>query len=302
MSTQTWTAFDDLVALFCLRQSGVKLDLLTTVGGVNPSPTNTANCLKRLFPTIPVVAGFGTNIDRELSPPSWLTRQRAELKLYQQQELKLSVSRSDDDWKNNASHVIIRALSEKKDGSVVLLCLGPLTNVASWLSNPQVGSLISRKVHCIYIMGGNDPSLVADNKPEYNFEQNPTAALQVLESSYTRDKVFLVPQETCLNTVHKSIVDSHEAFASQYKKESLLARTLLWFDDSLVYDPVTAFCYTNISSCQTQNYHVKVDKSTGLVSTADDSNSSCRIQVATHVDVIDYIAWIKHAFQNDSKQ
>lgn len=110
---------------------------------------------------------------------------------------------------------------------------------------------------------------MADNKPEYNFEQDPTAALQVLESSCTRDKVFLVPQETCLNNAHKSIVDSHEAFASQYKKESLLARTLLWFDNSLVYDPVTAFCYTNNSSCQTQDFHVKVDKSTGLVSTAD---------------------------------
>jgi inosine-uridine nucleoside N-ribohydrolase len=110
------------------------------------------------------------------------------------------------------------------------------------------GSLISKK----------DPSLVADNKPEYNFEQDPTAALQVLESSYTRDKVFLVTQETCLNTVHKSNADSLEAFASQYKKESLLARTLLWFDDSLVYDPVTGFCYTNNSSCQAQDVHVKV--------------------------------------------
>ena len=196
---------------------------------------------------------------------------------------------------------MIRILSDKKDGSVDLLCLGPLRNVAAWIRNPQVGPLISKKVHCIYIMGGNDPSL-ADKKPEYNFEQDPTAALQVLMSSYTRDKVILVPQETCLTTVNKSIVDSIEAFASQYKEESLLARTVLWFEDSAVYDPVAAFCYSNKASCQIQEYHAKVDESTGLVSTADDSHSSCRIRVATNVDALDYIAWIRQAIQNDSKR
>lgn len=298
-------AFDDLVALFCLRhESSGKLDLLTTVGGVNSSPANTAKCLQRLFPTVPVTAGLCLNIHGELSPPSWLTRQRAALKLYEQKELKLShLNGFDDEYDASASlSAMMKTLSEKKDGSVDLLCLGPLTNIASWLRNPQVGPLIAARVHCIYIMGGNNPSL-ADKKSEYNFEQDPTAASQVLESGYTRDKVFLVPQETCLNTAKKSLVTSLEAFASQYKAESLLARTLLYFEDSLVYDPVAAFCYTNKASCQTQTYHVKVDESTGLmVSTADDSNSSCRIRVATNVDAIDYIAWIREAIQNDSKE
>jgi inosine-uridine nucleoside N-ribohydrolase len=298
----TDVAFDDIVALMCLkRQSNLKLDLLTTVGGVNDVPTNAAKCLKRLFPTNSVVSGLSPPLDLDRSSPSWLTRQQSDLKLYQQKELGLYFGDSDPGNKNDgvaSLDAITSILSKSKDGLVDLLCLGPLTDVASWVQNDIIASLISTKVHRIYIMGGNDPFLA--NKAEFNFEQDPQAALQVLQSSHTRDKVYLVPQETCLNTVDENLVENVKEFASHYK-ESLLARTLPWGEDSLVYDPVAAFCYTNSASCQIQNVNVKIDESSGIVSTADNSEMSTRIRVATNVCTKDYIEWVKQSIQVDSE-
>jgi len=292
----TDVAFDDMVALLCLHQSpAVTLELITTVGGVNGSPRNAARCLQRMLPSIPVVAGLSSDRSGNESPPLWLSRQRSNLNLYAKDELNVDSNETESSGSFTAN-AITRILNKKQDASVDLLCLGPLTNVASWLQSPKTGALISRKIRSIYIMGGNSPSH-AVKQAEFNFEQDPKAASQVFTSVYTRDKLNLVPQETCLNTVGSSLVDDVQTFASQYPS-NILARTIPWDEDSLVFDPLTAFCYMDLSSCQMQGYNVKVDKSCGILSEAE-SSSSTQVQIVTSVEAAEYVTWLKRAIQNE---
>ena len=283
-------AFDDMVALLSLQQSAVKLELITTVGGVN-SPRFATRCLECMFPSTTIVSGQPLGRDRNESLPRWLTEQRANLKLFAKEELKVLPDTTKGSSEGTSSmDAVVRILSKKQDVSVDLLCIGPLTNVASWLQSPKTGLLISTKIKRIYIMGGNDPSLI--DQAEFNFSQDPKAAEHVFKSIYTRNKLVLVPQEICTNTVDSSAINDVETFADAHRSK-LLARTIFWDDDSLVFDPLTAFCYTNPDSCRMQDVHVKVDDSTGIIVFADSSSPS--IRMVTHVDALGYVTWLKRA-------
>ncbi len=77
-------------------------------------------------------------------------------------------------------------LAEQPDGSVVVLAVGPLRNLANLLkSGPDDASpldgpaLIAKKVKRVEIMGGTYPPTASVKEAEWNFKQDPAAAALV---------------------------------------------------------------------------------------------------------------------------
>jgi hypothetical protein len=78
-----------------------------------------------------------------------------------------------------------RTLAAQPDGSVVVLAVGPLRNLANLLRSPpddtsplDGGALVARKVKRLDVMGGNYPPSRA-NEAEWNFKQDPASAALV---------------------------------------------------------------------------------------------------------------------------
>lgn len=77
-------------------------------------------------------------------------------------------------------------LAKQPDGSVIVLAVGPLRNLAHLLlSRPDAASpldgrtLVAKKVKRLEIMGGNYPPNASRNDAEWNFKQDPVSAAAV---------------------------------------------------------------------------------------------------------------------------
>lgn len=77
---------------------------------------------------------------------------------------------------------IAELLKKYPDQGVDLMCLGPLSNIASWSEDDELFRLIQSKINQIWIMGGNVPGF---DDAEFNFAQDPTAVAHynILKSS-----------------------------------------------------------------------------------------------------------------------
>jgi hypothetical protein len=78
-----------------------------------------------------------------------------------------------------------RVLADQPDGSVVVLAVGPLRNLANLLRSPPDDlspldgrALVAKKVKRLDVMGGNYPPSNA-KEPEWNFKQDPASAALV---------------------------------------------------------------------------------------------------------------------------
>ena len=78
-----------------------------------------------------------------------------------------------------------RILADQPDGSVVVLAVGPLRNLANLLNSPADDvspldgrALVAKKVKRLDVMGGNYPPSNA-KEPEWNFKQDPASAALV---------------------------------------------------------------------------------------------------------------------------
>jgi hypothetical protein len=77
-------------------------------------------------------------------------------------------------------------LAKEPDGSVVIVAVGPLRNVANLLrSGPDAASpldgraLVAKKVKRLDVMGGNYPPHASKKDAEWNFKQDPASAARV---------------------------------------------------------------------------------------------------------------------------
>jgi len=137
-----------------------------------------------------------------------------------------NANKDDDEVKNTVdlSNANVNKDDDEVKNTVDLMCLGPLTNVASWLEaqtqDDDVFSFIEEQVNTIWIMGGNlpaydlggggaeggggaDDSAAPAPEAEFNFAQDPKAAYAVLNGapSSITDKIIIVPADTCRKEV-----------------------------------------------------------------------------------------------------
>ena len=182
-----------------------------------------------------IVAGHSLNPN--LQVPEWLTDYRTQLNTFTENESNCdenytsssstgkkglaqfvssqqSLVHGKKDAKEDANaNVNVNANTEETKNTVDLMCLGPLTNVASWLEqqtqDDDIYSFIETQVKTIWIMGGNLPAYDLGGsgggaaEAEFNFAQDPKAAYAVLNGapSSITDKIIIVPADTCRKQV-----------------------------------------------------------------------------------------------------
>jgi len=77
----------------------------------------------------------------------------------------------------DALAVYRQVLAAQPDGSVVIVAVGPLRNLANLLKSDS--ALVAKKVKLLHVMGGHYPPHAKQKEAEYNFQKDPASAALV---------------------------------------------------------------------------------------------------------------------------
>lgn len=301
--------FDDIVALRILSSmQTIDIQLITSVCGIS-SANFAARCAKHLVPHAAVTEGM----DRGgclVGSNSWLPGYRQKLNTFANEQLFGSGggeggSASGPRRSTDMVESIESALSCQPDAAVDLLCLGPLTNVAIWLSFPRLAGLMERKIRSVWIMGGNLPSKGMGGA-EFNFQQDPQAAADVFTSASLSGKLRLVTKDISgKNSGGLPGIIADTATAASKDSGSKFFSSLLGAEpDAVYYDPVCAFAMTNPEHAHLSFPKSSVDPVSGEVT---EDSRKVRIQteyrIPAFVSVVDeheYEDWLINAIKADA--
>ncbi len=292
--------FDDLIAISALYHKYSNDNdnrnnmFISTVTGIQDNPYRGAAFIHQTFPQpIKVVTGADESQQPAKTVPDWLVDYRKNLNSCMDEGCTYN-----DKKDNRDARIELTAfLEEQDDNSVDFMCLGPLTNLKIWLTDISTAPLIQQKASSFWIMGGNKPQF--DNgesqdrtiKPEFNFAKDPCAANVVLSSPLIADKIFLLPEQSCIdipsNENNNIWIRTQELAKSRNGLISRILNNNTNFSD-FKYDPLCAFVYANPGSFRLEGLEVGVNASTGLVSFAGD----CRKSIKFVTDVDGFLPWI----------
>jgi inosine-uridine nucleoside N-ribohydrolase len=167
--------------------------------------------------------------------------------------------------KESAAEFLVRAVKEQPQ-QVVLIALGPLTNIAVAISGDAA---FSSNVKKLYIMGGAIASLPdgAGNitpNAEFNFWVDPEAAHTVLRSGISIELSPLnVSRKTGFTREHLNQITSIDTPVTQLLKLTMAGSS--WTDEArLMYDQVTVASVIDPSLVRKTRIFVDVDRTPGI--------------------------------------
>jgi len=249
---------DDLLAICALRNTkSVNIPFISTVGGLSNDPARIARFLKQELVEPDVITGQRSKINEEYTV-DWLGENRRKLdNLMNSFGVK---STSNTEYNNpNISDEVSKFLMDQPDQSVDLMCLGPMTNVASWIECDKTRLLLESKVAEIWIMGGNKPTSNLESKAEFNFYTDPASSAKVIGCKSLNDRMYVVSDTLC-NSLSPS-AKKWENFVQKGKNNKGLIEKVLnansgW--DDLKFDPVCAFAYANPNNRKVETLELKI--------------------------------------------
>ena len=282
----TDAGFDDLLAISALKKTNsANIIFLSTVGGIQSSPSRAARYLNQVLnddwehsstscnSSVIVESGQRSqiNISTDQSPDAWLKRLRSKL-----DNIMNSVGVSSDEevqgkdntQLNNTPDEVAKVLMKHADQSIDLMCLGPMTNIASWIECKETRNLLKAKINEVWIMGGNIPAENSSaSNAEFNFAQDPAALFKVMKSGvFRKDQMYILPADTChqytpSDKEWKDLVEKGkqgDGIISQIFNENSA-----WY--SLKFDALCAFAYARSHCRKVAVNNFKIDECSGLL-------------------------------------
>lgn len=308
----TDAGFDDLLAISTIKSNrAAKVPFISTVGGMQDNPDRAARYLKKIFPgTLHVVPGDNTHLKN--SPvQNWLRESRISLDSLMHSDGVAEFPPEEVKKDANYTSVKVTKFLAGHPGNVDIMCLGPLTNIASWLDHEHSRKLIEDKVDNIWIMGGNIPSEETAD-PEYNFNLDSESMSKVFLNERLRDKIFLVPMQTCSRQiVSKGKWD--EIVEHGKKGKGIISKILSKNSDwhLLKYDAICAFAYANNNIYDGEQavinhemLSVTINSNTGLLQqpSREHMNDAIKIKFVTNISMNEefgFLAWLCKAIENE---
>ena len=296
-------AFDDIFALLLLtRASGrsmYDLELISTVTGISCASFG-ATAARALFPSTVVMAGKNRKDCRSRSKHSWLPAYRERFRLFASRSISENLfcganADNDDETCSGSVDALIETLSASDDSGCDLMCLGPLTNVATWLDDPDLSELMKQKLGQVWILGGNLPGISSEG--EFNFLEDTHAASKVIESPYLAGKLRIVT--SCVSgsesrDFSSGIVNSVSAALSASGNNDEKMKEILQVEPkALFYDPVCAFAYTHGDSLPLETTKVRV-AANGVLEF--DAKAQSSVKLLRHMNKAHqqkYVEWIQ---------
>ncbi|KAI2502471.1 Psort location Cytoplasmic [Fragilaria crotonensis] len=258
----TDVGFDDIVALRALvlhlgGESQHEDVLLSTVHGISETSVG-APILQRSFPHLTVVQSPLNVPQAHVEVPSWLKEYRSDLDNLLTTFPTTSINAIPIEKSFEPLYSFLGNTS--KEAGVVVLCIGPLSNLAEW--HKQHEDLLEEKVHEVWILGGNDPRS-ADPTPEFNLSQDAAASHYVFRSALA-SKVRLVLASDTSPDNQGHLVDQIQDFAAG--KRGMLARILQVRPQECCFDPLAAFATIQVASAgRHEQIPMSVNPNTGLL-------------------------------------
>lgn len=316
----TDAGFDDFVAMSALindsqlvpektqSSCSTNIGIISTVTGMQEYPSRSKRFFETNFPSLMI--SVGRDLPHDIDKPDWLIDYRELLNAFLDDNVDSNQLLFDGEAKSKTSNLnknIESFLATQPNESVDLMCIGPLTNVANWVTSPTTSSLLESKIRSVWIMGGNIPKSTIIY-PEFNFLQDPISANIVLSSSVFANKIYIVPEQTCIDIPSDDETYIKIRQISQTRHQGMISRVLQVNDETgpLRYDPLCVFAYLYPDRIELQPIDVNVDPETGIIYRTDDKDvgpSSQTIKFVTFVERFGkkgYLQWLLDLVENET--
>lgn len=283
---------DDAVAIMLAQGSpAVELAAVTTVGGNAPLEAVTRNALDvsgLAGVTAPIAAGCGAPLVAEAENAAHIhgTDGIGGVKLAE------SLRRLDD---RHATQLIIDTVMEREPGTVTLVPVGPLTNIATAV---RLEPRIVDRVREVVFMGGGYHTGNASPVAEFNVYADPEAAAVVINAGWTVTMVGLdlthqaIADDEVITSIRRigtasarAVADMLDAYGDAYRADGR------GFTGAAVHDPcaVARVIAPALLTCRAAPLGVELTGTlTRGMTVADlrrDAPEGCVTHVATHLDV-----------------
>lgn len=283
--------FDDVFAMLLLtrasKRSAYNLQLISTVSGMNTASIG-AKVSRNLFPSAIVTAGKDETDYKSGIEYSWLPEYRERFRQFASNKMG-----SKFDGGTSSIDALVKVLGASEDSECDLMCLGPLTNVATWLQDPDLAKLMNKKLGVVYILGGNHPKYNSDG--EFNFMEDPSAASAVIESPHLAGKLRIVTSSVSGSKsegLSRGLVESVRAALSTGTNDPRMVEVFNMESDAVYYDPVCAFAYAHSNDLPFEEMNVRVED--GILEQCDDAHSS--VTLLDHLNEThrqNYVDWVQ---------
>jgi inosine-uridine nucleoside N-ribohydrolase len=303
----TDAGFDDVLAISSIiNTKSANVPFISTVGGIQDNPERASQFLSKMYPSTNVVmAGFPQKpVDKV---PSWLLEFRRKLDdiMTSMNVIAIDETLASQEIQSKMQLAVQNSLQKYPDKSIDLFCLGPLTNVASWIKDENTLSLLDCKLKSIWIMGGNTPDMDEHVEAEFNFAQDPKAVKTVLTSPILKERINLVTAQACSKNVIDA-ADWNEIVEKGKKSQGILSKVFevesSW--DNLKYDPVSAFVLAHSTSSDIVSMkamELKVDEQTGLLISSEGNHvEDVSINLVDEVKIgSEFLSFMTNTIAND---
>jgi len=316
--------FDDLFAISLLCASPkVEIDYISTVGGMNTAIAG-YGYLTALFGSTQAVftasshtpsVFCGSDLNNLPDLPPWLVDYRLNFDSF------ISSLGLAGTYNSHSSHDVSNLdellgrlpdiKTQTAQEETVLLCLGPLTNIASILKDKPLA--LSRCLSKLVIMGG--AYQVPGNAPngaEFNFYVDPVSAHEVVHTCGIPVEMIgldVANKSICNDKFVESLVKSWSSSCSAssgytstngINLTQFLRQLLAVWPESVAYDSIASYYFVNPDAFQLQEVEVHVDPSTGVVhpvsgrGTRTDRSKIARIKIAVGFAIESYRAYLRN--------
>jgi len=263
--------FDDILSLLLLdRSSNYKMELISTVSGVSVASRGATYARAIFGSAVDVAAGRDVDSHLEASSHQWLPSYRNRLDEYMASRYDVTTEVQGEQQESIFGKCTATALKNVLEGSVNrgcdLLCLGPLTNVASWLEDPNLAQLMRDKIETVWILGGTENR--NNDAGEFNFQLDCEAVRSVTQTPHLEGKLRIVTADVSGPDSPNFAAGLEKAIgkmADEAHVDDMIYDLLRKEPRAIYFDPLCAFACTKSDQLQYREAHIRSLEPTGNI-------------------------------------
>ena len=264
--------FDDILSLLLLdRHSKCNLRLISTVSGVSLASTGAAYARAIFGSSVEVAAGQDVNAHADHSSHYWLPSYRNRLDRYMVSKHGVRAGGQGGQSESMHGKCTATALRDVLESSVErecdLICLGPLTNVASWLEDPSLAQLMCDKIENVWVLGGTEGS--GPDAGEFNFQLDSKAVRSIIQTHHLQGKLRIVTSDVSGPDALKFGARFEETIGKTAREGALddkISDLLRNEPKAIYFDPICAFASVHSGQLRYKRAHISSVEANGNIS------------------------------------
>lgn len=298
--------FDDTLSLLLLdRHSKYNLQLITTVSGVSLASTGAAYARAIFDSSVEVAAGQDVDAHADHSSHHWLPSYRDRLDRYMTSKHNVRAGAQGDQSACIHGKCTATALRSVLESSVErecdLICLGPLTNVASWLEDPSLAQLMCDIIENVWVLGGSGPDAC-----EFNFQLDSNAVRSVIQTHHLQGKLKIVTSNVSGPDAPKFDTRFEEMIGKMAREGALddkISDLLRSEPRAIYFDPICAFASIHSDQLRYKRAPIRSVEPNGNISLhsneeQDEKHENIPIGSKGHMPSVEFLEHLEDAHRD----